>query len=79
VDLAPARCQHHLQRTFAVYQKKIPQPVTWEAYLDHLYPLDWFLASACLEGFQVGPSGENPVQGRSRNRRGREERSSLIS
>jgi RNA polymerase sigma factor (sigma-70 family) len=50
VDLSPARCQHHLQRTFAVYQKKIPQPVTWEAYLDHLYPLDWFLASACLEG-----------------------------
>src|SRR5476651_1826622 len=25
-------------------------PPTREAYLDHLYPLDWFLASACLEG-----------------------------
>src|SRR5213592_1003640 len=50
VDLSPARCQHHLQRTFALYQKKVEQPVTWDAYLDHLYPLDWFLASACLEG-----------------------------
>lgn len=50
VDLAPARCQHHLERTFALYQKKVERPVTWEAYLDHLYPLDWFLASACLEG-----------------------------
>ena len=44
------RCEHHLQRTFGLYQKKVEQPVSWEAYLDHLYPLDWFLASACLEG-----------------------------
>jgi hypothetical protein len=22
----------------------------WESYLDNLYPLDWFVASACLEG-----------------------------
>ena len=50
VDLPPSRCQYHLQRTFALYQKKVEQPVTWEAYLDHLYPLDWFLASSCLEG-----------------------------
>ncbi|MBI3822948.1 MAG: sigma-70 family RNA polymerase sigma factor [Planctomycetes bacterium] len=50
VELAPLRCQDHLQRTFALYQKKVEQPITWEAYLDHLYPLDWFLASACLEG-----------------------------
>ena len=50
VDLSAARCEGHLQRTFALYQKKIEQPLTWEAYLDHLYPLDWFLASACLEG-----------------------------
>ena len=50
VDLPATRCQLHLQRTFALYQKKIVQPLTWEAYLDHLYPLDWFLASACLEG-----------------------------
>jgi RNA polymerase sigma factor (sigma-70 family) len=50
VDLSPAHCQQHLQRTFALFQKKVEQPITWETYLDHLYPLDWFLASACLEG-----------------------------
>ncbi|MBM3992664.1 MAG: sigma-70 family RNA polymerase sigma factor [Planctomycetes bacterium] len=50
VELPPTRCQFHLQRTFALYQKKVEQPITWETYLDHLYPLDWFLASSCLEG-----------------------------
>src|SRR5262245_26241455 len=50
VNLPAERCQYHLQRTFGLYQRKVEQPVTWEAYLDHLYPLDWFLASACLEG-----------------------------
>ena len=29
--------------------KKVEQPIiSWEVYLDQLYPLDWFLASACL-------------------------------
>jgi RNA polymerase sigma factor (sigma-70 family) len=49
VDLPPARCNQHLERTFQLYQKKVEQPLSWQAYLDHLYPLDWFLASACLE------------------------------
>ncbi len=50
VNLPPERCQQHLQRTFELYQKKVETPLAWEAYLDNLYPLDWFLASACLEG-----------------------------
>ena len=50
VNLAPERCGHHLQRTFEIYRKKVAAPLTWDTYLDHLYPLDWFLASACLEG-----------------------------
>ena len=50
VDLSAERCQYHLQRTLALFQKKAEHPVSWEKYLDHLYPLDWFLASACLEG-----------------------------
>ncbi len=50
VNLLRERCQHHLERTFELYQKKVETPITWEAYLDHLYPLDWFLASACLDG-----------------------------
>ncbi|MBI2804798.1 MAG: sigma-70 family RNA polymerase sigma factor [Planctomycetes bacterium] len=50
VNLPPERCEHHLQRTLVLYQQKVTEPITWEKYLDHLYPLDWFLASACLEG-----------------------------
>ena len=50
VELPRERCLQHLQRTFILFQKKVETPITWEAYLDQLYPLDWFLASACLEG-----------------------------
>jgi RNA polymerase sigma factor (sigma-70 family) len=50
IDLPRERCLAHLERTFAVFQKKVEKPLTLDAYLDHLYPLDWFLASACLEG-----------------------------
>ena len=50
INLLRGRCDHHLQRTFALYQQKVEVPLSWESYLDHLYPLDWFLASACLEG-----------------------------
>src|ERR1051325_237621 len=50
VNLPAERCQHHLQRTFDLYQKKVDTPIAWEAYLDNLYPLDWFLASACIAG-----------------------------
>lgn len=50
VEMPAERCRHHLQRTFELYQHKIESPTSWEAYFDHLYPLDWFLASACLEG-----------------------------
>ncbi|MSQ97059.1 MAG: sigma-70 family RNA polymerase sigma factor [Gemmataceae bacterium] len=50
VNLPRERCQFHLERTFGLYQHKVETPITYEGYLDHLYPLDWFLASACLEG-----------------------------
>jgi RNA polymerase sigma factor (sigma-70 family) len=52
IDLARERCRFHLQRTFVLFQKKVEQPIAWEKYLDQLYPLDWFLASACLEGLR---------------------------
>lgn len=50
INLAPAICQRHLQRTYQLYQSKAAEPIAWNYYLDHLYPLDWFNASACLEG-----------------------------
>jgi RNA polymerase sigma factor (sigma-70 family) len=40
----------HLERTFGVYRAKAGEAASWPAYLDNLYPLDWFVASACLDG-----------------------------
>jgi RNA polymerase sigma factor (sigma-70 family) len=51
VNLPPETCQRHLQRAFDIYQRKTAAD-SWDAYLDNLYPLDWFVASACLEGNQ---------------------------
>lgn len=39
----------HLQRTFALHRAK-NEAASWDQYLENLYPLDWFLAAACLEG-----------------------------
>jgi hypothetical protein len=53
VTLPAERCEYHLQRTFELYRAKQTSPaaaVTWESYLENFYPLDWFVASACLEG-----------------------------
>ena len=50
VNLTPEQCRRHLHRTFDLYCRKVGGLVTWEQYLDHLYPLDWYLAAACLEG-----------------------------
>jgi RNA polymerase sigma factor (sigma-70 family) len=45
--------ERHLRRGFALSRDKHagdgPAP-TWEEFLANLYPADWFLASACLEG-----------------------------
>jgi len=49
VNLSSDMCERHLRRTFDVYRKK-NAAAGWDAYLDNLYPLDWFVASACLEG-----------------------------
>jgi RNA polymerase sigma factor (sigma-70 family) len=50
LDIAEMVAARHLQRTFAIYQSKAGEAATWDAYLDNLYPLDWFLTAACLEG-----------------------------
>jgi RNA polymerase sigma factor (sigma-70 family) len=38
----------HLQRTFALYQAKVPE-ATADAYFDSLYAVDWYLCCGCLE------------------------------
>src|SRR3954471_10885263 len=53
VALPRPACERHLARTFSLYRGKTETPVGWDAYLDRLYPLDWFLASACLDGVEA--------------------------
>src|SRR6516162_9715664 len=50
VHLTPEQFEAHLRQAFAVYRAKETGSASWEHYLDNLYPLDWFLSAACLEG-----------------------------
>jgi RNA polymerase sigma factor (sigma-70 family) len=50
VALAPPVFNRNLERTYDLYQAKANGAATWDKFLDNLYPLDWFVASACLEG-----------------------------
>src|SRR5437868_15159005 len=50
IDLDAAAASRHLSRVYAIYQARAGDAAFWDAYLDNLYPLDWFLAAACLEG-----------------------------
>src|SRR5207245_11405734 len=50
VALVPSHFADHLQRTFDMFQAKEGNSVSWENYLENIYPLDWYVASACLEG-----------------------------
>jgi RNA polymerase sigma factor (sigma-70 family) len=50
--LDPGTGHRHLQRTYDLFRTKPGVNDSWQYYLDNLYPLDWFLASACLEGLE---------------------------
>jgi RNA polymerase sigma factor (sigma-70 family) len=50
VAVAPPAFEQHLRRTFELYRTKTEPAATWQSYLDDLYPMDWYLAVACLEG-----------------------------
>jgi RNA polymerase sigma factor (sigma-70 family) len=39
----------HLDRTFRLFLPKAPGPVTWAAYLEGLYAVDWAVCVGCLE------------------------------
>jgi RNA polymerase sigma factor (sigma-70 family) len=49
IELTLSQSERHLQRTFELHRKKAGA-ATWQMYLEALYVLDWFVASACLEG-----------------------------
>jgi RNA polymerase sigma factor (sigma-70 family) len=53
IALEMAKSQRHLQRTFELFRTKLDVAPTWAFYLDNLYPLDWFVTSACLEGSEA--------------------------
>src|SRR5262245_23304057 len=53
VDVSAAACERHLQRAFELFRvKRAPTgaSVSWEAFLENLHAVDWFLCCACLEG-----------------------------
>lgn len=50
VTMTPAVFGRHLHRAFELYRGKAGTAAAWDVYLDNFYPLDWFVASACLEG-----------------------------
>src|SRR5437016_2400435 len=50
INLAADACQRHLRRTYELFERKQGPAVSWDQYLDNLYPLDWFVASACMDG-----------------------------
>jgi RNA polymerase sigma factor (sigma-70 family) len=48
VALPLDNARQHLTRTYHIFAAKTPG-VTWDAYFDGLYAIDWYLCSACLE------------------------------
>jgi RNA polymerase sigma factor (sigma-70 family) len=40
----------HLDRTFRIFLPKTPGSVSWAAYLEGLYAVDWLVCVGCLEG-----------------------------
>src|SRR4051794_5584096 len=57
VALPFAAFARRLESAFARQQARAAaegRAVTWEAFVENLHALDWFLACACLEGMQAG-------------------------
>lgn len=50
VKLAEGAFLAHLRRTFGIFLPKAPAPVTWAAYLEGLYAVDWLVCVGCLDG-----------------------------
>jgi hypothetical protein len=50
VRLSEPRFVAHLERSYRIYLPKNPQPVTWAAFLEGLYAVDWAVCIGCLEG-----------------------------
>ena len=44
----------HAFEMFRAKRAKEGQETTWDAFIDNIYALDWFIACACLEGLEDG-------------------------
>lgn len=53
IGLQADACVRHLQRTFQLHRQKSTDGASLNAYLENLYPVDWFIASACLDGKEI--------------------------
>jgi RNA polymerase sigma factor (sigma-70 family) len=53
VALPRDRFDAHIERAFRLYAPKVAGPLTWAAYLDTFYPLDWAVCVGCLGGQQA--------------------------
>jgi hypothetical protein len=40
----------HLERSYRLFLPKNPEPVSWAAFLEGLYAVDWIVCVGCLEG-----------------------------
>ncbi len=49
LKLAQDNFQKHLVRTYGLFLPKAEGELTWEKYLEGLYPIDWYLCCGCLE------------------------------
>jgi RNA polymerase sigma factor (sigma-70 family) len=49
VALPFPKFQAHLVRTFRIFAAKSSPELTWAAYFDQLYAIDWYLACGCIE------------------------------
>jgi RNA polymerase sigma factor (sigma-70 family) len=50
VKIPEPKFRAHLDRTFRLFLPKSPAPVSWAAYLEGLYAVDWAVCVGCLEG-----------------------------
>ena len=50
VRLPEAKFLAHLERSYRIFLPKNPQPVSWAAFLEGLYAVDWAVCIGCLEG-----------------------------
>lgn len=53
IPLARDRFDAHIERAFRLYQPKVTEPLTWSAFLDTLYVLDWTVCAGCLDGHEA--------------------------